>query len=144
MSAATDGTGSAPSPAEAEPAYTLLLVDDQPEFFAIDRSRLRRDPRLVVVAEASSGQDAVARWPSLSPQPSAALIDVEMPGLDGFQTARKLTELAPGLKIVLVSGSDERAYASLAATLGAGFLAKRSLAADAVLRLLDAAAPHTA
>jgi len=118
---------------------TLVLVDDQPEFLAIARGRLTRDATLAVVGEATSGEAALTLVLGLKPGPEAVLLDVEMPGLDGFETARRLRALAPGVRIILISASNDSRYCAAANGIGATFLAKRHLTADAVLRLLDAA-----
>jgi DNA-binding NarL/FixJ family response regulator len=66
-------------------------------------------------------------------------VDVEMPGLDGFETARRLHAVAPGVRIILTSASSTSGYCAAASGIGAAFLAKRHLTAAAVLRLLDTA-----
>ena len=115
----------------------LVLVDDQAEFLSLARARLTRSPGLEIVGEASSGEAALALWPELRPEPEAVLLDVEMPGLDGFETARRLRQIAPTLRIILTSGAEERGYPALASSVGGVFLSKRSLSAEAVLRLLE-------
>jgi len=116
---------------------TLVLVDDQPEFLELARARLSRDPALRVVAEATSGQAALDLLPSLENPPAAILLDVEMPGLDGFETAKRLKALAPAIRIILTSASESRGYSAAAVGLGASFLSKRDLSVEAVLRMLD-------
>jgi DNA-binding NarL/FixJ family response regulator len=116
---------------------TLLLVDDQVEFLQLLRTRLARAPGLRIVGEASSGEQALELLRELVPLPEAALVDVEMPGLDGFTTAQRLRERAPELRVVLISASADRRYPALAASVGARFLSKRDLTTEAVLRLLD-------
>jgi DNA-binding NarL/FixJ family response regulator len=116
---------------------TLVLVDDQPEFLQLARTRLTRGDSLQVVAEASSGQAVLDLYPSLDPPPEAILLDVEMPGLDGFETARRLRSVAPHARIILTSASESRGYQAAALGLGASFLPKRDLSVDAILRLID-------
>ena len=116
---------------------SVLLVDDQVEFLELLRRRLARSPGLVIVGEATSGTQAMELLGQIDPVPDAALVDVEMPGMDGLLTARKLREQAPGLKVVLISASADARYAQLAASVGAWFLPKRDLTTEAVLRLLD-------
>jgi DNA-binding NarL/FixJ family response regulator len=117
--------------------HAVLLVDDQVEFLDLLRSRLSRSPGLAIVGEATSGEQALELLAALDPTPHAALVDVEMPGMDGFQTAQRLREQAPALRVVLISASNDRRYGALAASVGAVFLAKRDLTTEAVLRLLD-------
>lgn len=115
----------------------LVVVDDQPDFLQLLRNRLGRDASIEIVGEAASGQAALELVPSLTPAPDAVLLDVEMPGIDGFETARRLRSLAPALRIILTSASDSPRYGAAAVRLGALFLPKRNLSANAVLHLLD-------
>jgi two-component system nitrate/nitrite response regulator NarL len=115
----------------------VLLVDDQVEFLHLLRSRLGRSPGLAIVGEATSGEQALEVLAALDPTPHAALVDIEMPGMDGFVTAQRLRERAPTLRVVLISASNDRRYGALAAAVGAVFLPKRDLTTEAVLRLLD-------
>jgi CheY-like chemotaxis protein len=118
-------------------SYTVVLVDDQAEFLLLARGLLARGAAFEVVGDATSGEAALALIGRLSPQPDVALIDVEMPGLDGFETARRLRVLAPTVRIILSSASNSAHYAAAALGVGAVFLPKRSLSARAVLDLLE-------
>jgi DNA-binding NarL/FixJ family response regulator len=138
----TGGTGAGAAGAAAAgrrdgDAYRVFLVDDQPAFLAAARALLGAEPRLTVVGEATSGPEAVARLPGAGAD--VALLDVQMPGLTGFETAQALRALAPALRIVLTSTVDDRAYAATAARLGAAFLPKGRLSPRALLALLQPA-----
>jgi two-component system nitrate/nitrite response regulator NarL len=115
----------------------LVLVDDQPEFLELTRARLTQGAAFEVIGEATSGDAALTLILELEPGPDAVLLDIEMPGLDGFETARRMRALAPNLRIILISASDNSRYRAAAIGIGAAFLAKRSLNAEAILRLLD-------
>lgn len=115
----------------------IVLVDDQSDFLTLIRGRLSRSASLEVVAEATSGEAALALVPDLEPAPDVVLLDVEMPGLDGFETARRLRAIAPCVRIILTSASDSLHYGRAALGLGAAFLPKRSLSAETILQLLD-------
>jgi DNA-binding NarL/FixJ family response regulator len=117
-------------------APTLVLVDDQQEFLDWAQQRLARLGRLSVVGQATDGEMALGLVSSLEPSPTAVLLDVEMPGIDGFETARRLRSLAPHVRVILISSHDIAAYARLADALGAAYLPKRKLTLDAVLDLL--------
>jgi DNA-binding NarL/FixJ family response regulator len=115
----------------------LVVVDDQPDFLDLIRTRLTRDRTLEVVGEAASGEAALDLISSLIPAPGGILVDVEMPGIDGFETARRLRTVAPTVRIILTSASDSSGYDRAAVRIGALFLSKRNLSANAVLHLLD-------
>jgi DNA-binding NarL/FixJ family response regulator len=116
---------------------TLVVVDDQTEFLEIARTRLSRDAALQVIGEATTGEAALELLRTLSPAPDGVLLDVEMPGIDGFETARRLRTLAPSVRVILTSASDTPRYGAAASRVGAVFLPKRRLSAEAVLHLLD-------
>ncbi|HEY1296431.1 MAG TPA: response regulator [Chloroflexota bacterium] len=116
---------------------TIVVVDDQAEFLQIARTRLSRDACLEVIGEATSGEAALDLVLRLEPGPDGVLLDVEMPGLDGFETARRLRSVAPEVRIILTSASTAAGYGAVAGRIGAAFLPKNSLSATAVLDLLD-------
>jgi DNA-binding NarL/FixJ family response regulator len=118
-------------------AATVVLVDDQQEFLDWAQQRLVRVGRLAVVGQATNGEMALGLIASLEPSPTGVLLDVEMPGIDGFETARRMRSLAPQVRVILISSHDADAYARLATALGAAYLPKRKLTLDAVLDLLS-------
>jgi DNA-binding NarL/FixJ family response regulator len=80
---------------------TVLAVDDQPVFRRVARQLVQSTEGFELVAEAASGEEALALAEEL--RPDMVLLDVRMPGLDGIETARRLPRVAPGVVIVLIS-----------------------------------------
>jgi DNA-binding NarL/FixJ family response regulator len=78
----------------------LLIVDDDPQFRALAR-RLLQPCGYTVVADAADGAQALAAVDRV--QPTAALVDVQLPDTDGFALTRQLLTIKPGLRIVLTS-----------------------------------------
>ncbi len=113
---------------------TLLIVDDHAAFRAVAR-RLLEQHGYRVVGEAGDGEAALAAVSTL--RPDVVLLDVQMPGLDGFQVAARLTEAARPPAIVMISTRDGADFGRLVAQSGArGFIAKHDLSGvglDAVL-----------
>ena len=65
---------------------TILVVDDEPDIVEIVRFRLERDGHTVVAA--ADGESGLARV--LADEPDLIVLDVMMPGLDGFEVLRRL------------------------------------------------------
>ena len=116
---------------------TVLVVDDHGEFRAVARAVLESDG-FRVVGEAEDGECALVSVERL--RPDVVLLDVALPGMDGFDVAERLAaEGADGPQIVLVSSRAASSYRRrLATTSARGFLAKSELTGAAVRALLAA------
>lgn len=79
----------------------VLAVDDQPVFRRVARQLVQSTEGFELVAEASSGEEALALAEEL--HPDMVLLEVRMHGLDGIETARRLPRVVPGVVIVLIS-----------------------------------------
>jgi DNA-binding NarL/FixJ family response regulator len=105
----------------------VLLVDDEPMFLDALEALLDRDERIVVVARADSGDDALSL--ARARKPDVALVDLAMPHVDGFEIMRRLlseTEQPP--LVIAVSGRSGRRDVERALAAGAsGYLLKGRL-----------------
>lgn len=118
---------------------TLLLVDDQPEFRLLARLLLDGQPGVQVIGEAESGEEALELVPRLRPE--VVLLDVQMGGMNGFETARQLMGLSPSLRIIITSSDEDPTYEALAhAAHALGFLPKKALSHTALQQILAHAA----
>jgi len=81
----------------------VIAVDDQAHFRVLLRRLVAATPGFEVVAEAESGERAVAAAKEL--QPDLVLMDIEMPGLGGFAAARRIKVDRPSTVVVLVSAT---------------------------------------
>jgi DNA-binding LytR/AlgR family response regulator len=86
---------------------TGLIVDDE----AAARSRLTRmlskHPEVSIAGEASDGLQAVERIENF--RPDLVFLDIQMPGLDGFQVIRSISPRVPRPLIIFVTGFDRHA-----------------------------------
>ncbi|WCB93105.1 hypothetical protein DSM104299_01807 [Baekduia alba] len=80
---------------------TVLAVDDQPVFRHTARELIAATDGFQQLAEASSGEQALALAAEL--HPDLVLVEVRMPGMDGIETTRRLIEQEPGAVVILVS-----------------------------------------
>jgi two-component system response regulator DesR len=115
----------------------LLLADDQALVRGALSALLGLEPDLEVVAEVGSG-DAVL--PAvLEHRPDVALLDVEMPGLDGISATAEVRREAPDTRVLIVTTFGRPGYLRRALQAGAsGFVVKDTPApqlADAVRRV---------
>lgn len=116
--------------------WTLLAVDDEPDFLYLTQDLLDGHPRIRVVSLAASGEEALDRLPDLNV--NAVLMDVNMPGLSGFDVARRIARLYPWLRVLLMTVAWCSNLESSAREAGAiGCLLKADLSAERVLELLD-------
>jgi DNA-binding NarL/FixJ family response regulator len=119
-------------------APTLLIVDDHAGFRGFARELMQAEG-MDVVGEAWDGPSALAEAGRLDPD--VVLLDVVLPGLDGFEVCEQLTAGRQGPDgrpaVVLTSSRDVTSYADRLATSAArGFIAKHALSAEAVLALV--------
>jgi two-component system response regulator DesR len=115
----------------------LLLADDQALVRGALSALLSLEPDLEVVVEVGSG-DAVL--PAvLEHRPDVALLDVEMPGLDGIAATAEVRREAPDTRVLIVTTFGRPGYLRRALQAGAsGFVVKDTPAsqlADAVRRV---------
>jgi two-component system response regulator DesR len=115
----------------------ILLADDQALVRGALSALLGLEPDLEVVAEVGSG-DAVL--PAvLEHRPDVALLDVEMPGLDGISATAEVRREAPETRVLIVTTFGRPGYLRRALQAGAsGFVVKDTPApqlADAVRRV---------
>jgi two-component system, NarL family, nitrate/nitrite response regulator NarL len=81
------------------------VVDDRRLARIAAKAILEESRDLVWLGEASSADEAIALVPRV--KPNVVLLDVEMPGMDGAETARRLMSLVPKLVILAWTVSDE-------------------------------------
>ncbi|HEX5086413.1 MAG TPA: response regulator transcription factor [Nocardioides sp.] len=115
----------------------LLLADDQALVRGALSALLNLEPDLEVVAEVGTG-DAVL--PAvLEHRPDVALLDVEMPGLDGISATAEVRNASPSTRVLIVTTFGRPGYLRRALQAGAaGFVVKDTPAAqlaDAVRRV---------
>ncbi|WP_457255886.1 response regulator [Pedococcus sp. P5_B7] len=115
----------------------LLLADDQAMVRGALATLLGLEPDMEVVAEVGSGDEVVAA--ARASKPDVALVDVEMPGLDGIAATAALHEAMPGVRVLIVTTFGRPGFLRRALQAGAsGFVVKDTPArqlAEAVRRV---------
>jgi len=104
---------------------TVLIVDDH-EAFRESASALLEAEGFAVVGEAADGGGAIAEAQRLRPQ--VVLLDIQLPDIDGFAVAERLSAVPEPPRVVLISSRDASSYGPrLETTPARGFIAKREL-----------------
>src|SRR5271157_828522 len=114
---------------------TLLIVDDHPLFRqgVVDALTLESD--LKVVGQSATGSDALELIRSL--KPAVAVLDVNLPGLNGQQITHQVTQEKLPTRILLVTGYDDIEQALHAALAGAAaFCSKNNVEAQNLIQII--------
>lgn len=109
----------------------LVIADDHPIVRQGLRQAIERDAGLRVIAEAGNGSEALEQIAALRPQ--VAILDIDMPGMDGFGVARELRRRGVAVEIIFLTIHCEAEYFNEALDLGAkGYVLKDSAIGDIV------------
>ena len=102
---------------------TVLIVDDDPLDRRFMERALRRAMPGIDVLHAADGEEGL--WLAASRAPDVMILDLSMPGTNGFDVLAGLSKAGMRLPVVMMSSSDRRAERDQAAALGAqDFVAK--------------------
>lgn len=103
----------------------LLLADDH----AVVRSGLRllleAQPDLAIIGEAENGEEAIRRTAEL--RPDVVLMDIEMPGMNGIEAARRIKAQSPGTSVLaLTMYEDDQYFFEMLRAGASGYVPKRA------------------
>lgn len=110
----------------------VFLADDETLIRAALATMLGLEADLEVVDHVGSGEELLAVWRHRAAgEPAAvAVIDLQMPGIDGIETATQLQRLTPGAATLIVTSHGRPGYLKRALAAGVrGFLPKTTSAA---------------
>jgi DNA-binding NarL/FixJ family response regulator len=114
--------------------HTVLIVDDHASFRSSARLLLESEG-FEVVGEAADGESAIAQNAALAPE--VILLDVQLPGIDGFEVATRVTGRDGAPAVILISSRDGVDFGPLITGCGArGFVAKAELSGERLRSLL--------
>lgn len=112
---------------------TILIADDHPMFLSGMRTELNKDPEIKIIAETSNGREAFELIKELKPE--VALLDIQMPEMNGIEITAEIRSENMDTKIILLTMYDEKSIFLKAIKEGVnGYLLKE----DAVQNVIDA------
>jgi len=116
----------------------IVLADDHPVVLAGVKALLQANEDMELVGEATSGPEALSLI--CETIPDIAVIDISLPELSGIDLARRAGKECPGVKLLVLTVHEDRAYVQPLLQIGVrGYLLKRS-AAEELVRAIRAVA----
>jgi len=108
----------------------VLIVDDHPIIASGCKAMFADDPGIIVF-EASDAESGEAAF--ISERPDVCVLDINLPGVTGFELARRILTRSPETPILIFSMNDDPAFAKRAIEAGArGYVSKSGDPADLV------------
>jgi len=112
----------------------LLIVDDHPIFRHGLREIIEQNPGFRIIAEASDGDVGLRLIPEL--KPDIAIVDIDMPRLDGLKMVRTLSKLNLSVAVIFLTMHKEEDMYNAAIDLGVkAYVLKENAAKDIVTAL---------
>lgn len=113
------------------PDITVVLADDHPIFRQGLRQVIEKESQFRVVAEAGDGRTALELIESHAP--AVAVLDLDMPELDGFGVARNVRELSLATRVIILTMHRDELHVNQAIDLGvAGYVLKDSATTEVI------------
>ncbi len=113
---------------------TLIVVDDHPLFRQGVVDALSLEPDMNVVAQAANGEDGLGLIRSL--RPNVAVLDVNMPGMNGQQITHQVTQEKLPTRVFLMTGYDDVEQAIHAVLAGAAAYCSKDLQPQSLPRII--------
>lgn len=116
---------------------TILVVEDDDNISRALKARLTHEGYQVAIAKDAVSAVSVAR----QAEPAVALLDINMPGGDGFEVAKRIDRLGigDGVKKVFITASKDPTLRQKAMDAGATAFVEKPFTADALLAAIDEA-----
>lgn len=103
----------------------VLIVDDsQPDLFLAQKVlEKERDSLEIDIAE--SGEEAINK--ANNNHYDLAILDIKMPGIDGFETCKRIKAILPDIKVLILTGIEEPLNIKLASSVGVDLFTTKNL-----------------
>lgn len=109
--------------------YDILVVDDSENFRDLIKDFLQKQSEIGKVIVSGSGSDAIELLKNFNP--SVILMDIVMPGMNGFEASQKIRQINPDVPIIILSGNEATDSREAVEKLGLnGFINKVNLVSE--------------
>ena len=109
----------------------VLIADDHPIFLKGLRDVIESEENIKVVAQVSDGQEALKSF--IATQPDIVVLDLDMPKLNGLDTAEQILQINPLVPIILLTMHKEQSYFMRALEVGIlGYVLKENAVIDVI------------
>lgn len=116
----------------------VLLADDHAIVRKGIRDFLEEDPDLIVVAEATNGAEALRL--AREHQPDVAVLDIQMPVMNGIDATREIKAQAPGVHVLVLTAYEDDPYIFALLRAGADGYILKNADADEIVRAVKSVA----
>ena len=118
-------------PAAAAVQARVLVVDDHSLLRTGVANIINQEPDLEVVGEAANGRDAIAAFER--DRPDVVLMDLRMPEMEGVEAVRRIREIDPHARVIVLTTYDADEDIARALQAGAKAYILKDIAADALV-----------
>ncbi len=118
------------------PSNRVLIVDDHPMVRDTIRAGCEDRPGLEIVGEAGTGGEALEALERL--RPDLVVLDLILPGTDGFEVLRELRSRDTGVRVLVLSNRDDGEAVFESMRLGANGYLEKTTSLDALLDAMEA------
>lgn len=112
----------------------ILIIDDSPFIYKEVVANLE-GLEYEVIGHAKSGEEGIRMAQEL--KPDIITLDIVMPGIDGIETAEKLIEVAPDIKIVMLSSLCDHDTMSEVESIGLKYLVSKPIEKEVLIETLE-------
>jgi RNA polymerase sigma factor (sigma-70 family) len=123
-------------------AKRVVLCDDHEIVREAIKSRMAAIPGIEMVGEAVDGYEVIEQVQKL--EPDVAIVDIELPGIDGIEATRKILDAQPETRVIVFTAHAQPDLLSLALKAGAAGYVLKSAPAEDIARAIEVVAEgHT-
>jgi DNA-binding NarL/FixJ family response regulator len=113
----------------------IIAADDHPLFRSGLVKTIRENPGYDIIAESATGADALEQVRTL--KPDIAILDINMPEMNGLEVAKKLNKEKPGTKIIILTMYKDEDYFNEAINLDVSAYILKDCAVNEILKCLE-------